>query len=176
MLSSALLVMIENNSRHMAATWRQGIKKSPYSKTYQRFSDAELERRARDVYDNLGKWLDRDTTMEQIGKAYIMVGRQRYQEGFPLCEVQYGLYYTKKVLWDHIMSEGILTNALEIYQALELAIRLQSFFDLASFYIIRGWLGELALKMEHADGMDHKTLETFFPAGSFALEFNPEID
>jgi hypothetical protein len=175
MLSSALLAMVENNSKQMAAIWRQGIKGSPYSKTYQRFGDDELERRARDVYDNLGKWLDRDTTMEHIGKAYIAVGRQRYQEGFPLCEVQYGLYYTKKVLWDHIMSAGILSSALEIYQALELAIRLQSFFDLASFYIIRGWLGELALKMEHAQGMDHKHLEAFFPPGSFALEFNPEI-
>jgi len=175
MLSSALLVMIENNSGHMAAAWRQGIKESPYSKTYQRFSDAELERRARDVYDNLGKWLDRDTTMEQIGEAYILVGRRRYQEGFPLCEVQYGLHYTKKVLWDHVMSEGILSNALEIYQALELTIRLQNFFDLASFYIIRGWLCELALKMEREKGMTHEALQAFFPAGSFALEFNPEM-
>ncbi len=175
MLSSALLDMIENNSQLMAANWRRGIKESPYSKTYQRFNDAELERRARDVYDNLGKWLDRDTTMEQIGEAYIQVGRRRYQEGFPLCEVQFGLHYTKKVLWDHVLSEGILTNALEIYQALELAIRLENFFDLASFYIIRGWLGEFALKLEHAGGMNHEALQEFFPPGSFALEFNPEM-
>jgi len=175
MLSSVLLDLIENNSRRMAAVWRQGIKSSPYSRTYQRFADAELERRARDVYENLGKWLDRDTTMEQIGEAYIVVGQQRYQEGFPLCEVQYGLHFTKKVLWDHILSEGILTNALEIYQALDLVIRLQNFFDLASFYIIRGWLRELALKMEQAGGINHENLKTFFPEGSFVLEFNPEI-
>jgi hypothetical protein len=175
MLSSTLLLMIENNSELMAAAWRQGIKQSPYSKTYQRFSDAELDRRARDVYENLGKWLDRDTTMDQIGEAYIQIGRRRYQEGFPLCEVQFGLHYTKKVLWDHILSEGILTNALEIYQALDLAIRLENFFDLASFYIIRGWLRELTLKMEQSGTVNHDNLKAFFPIGSFALEFNPEM-
>lgn len=174
MLSSLLLETIAKNSRHMAAAWREGIKGSPYSRTYQRFTDAELERRARDVYENLGRWLDRDTTMEEIGSAYLAVGCRRYQEGFPLCEVQYGLYCTKKVLWDHLLSQGILTNALELFQALDLFLRLQNFFDLASFYIIRGWLREMAHKMERADGAGREGLKDLFPAGSFALEFNPE--
>jgi hypothetical protein len=172
MLSSMLLDLIENNSRRMAKAWRLGITSTPFSKTYQRFGDAELEARARDVYENLGKWLDRDTTMDQIGEAYIAIGRKRYQEGFPLCEVQYGLYYTKKVLWDHILSEGILTSALEMLQALDLLLRLQNFFDLASFYIIRGWLQEMALKLEQSSTIAHENLNTFFPVGSFALEFD----
>jgi hypothetical protein len=48
------------------------------------------------------------------------------------------------VPWDHLLSQGILTNALEMFQALDLFLRQQSFFDLASFTIIRGWLRELA--------------------------------
>jgi len=170
-----MLDFIEKNARHMAEMWAQSIRSSPHSTTYQRLQEAEQIRRARDVYDNLGKWLDRDTTLEQIGEAYQEVGKTRYHEGFPLCEVQYGLHCTKKVLWDNILSEGILTNALEIYQALDLVIHLQNFFDLASFYIIRGYLEELCLKLKQEGVLGRDQWPAFFPPGSFSLEFNPEL-
>lgn len=53
----------------MAAARREGIKGSPHSQTCRRFPDAGLERRARDAYQNLGKWLDRDGMKEPFPQA-----------------------------------------------------------------------------------------------------------
>lgn len=175
MLYNKLLAIIAKDSRQMAHKWRESIRSTEYAQTYQRFNDEELEKRARDVYDTLGKWLESEASMKDIGKVYVKIGKERYLEGFPLCEVQLAIHFTKKILWDHILSEGILTNALEIYQAMDLLQRLQNFFDIASFYIIRGYLEEIYIKLGKSKEIDPAKLKHFFPEGSFLFEFNPYL-
>ncbi len=175
MIYNKLLSLIENNSEVIAKKWKDEIKNSEYAETYKKLSDKELITRANNVYKNLGKWLDRDTTMKEIGDEYVKIGKARYKEGFPLCEVQLALHYTKKILWNHIISEGILTNALEIFQALELIVSIYNFFDIASFYLIRGYQEATYMEITKIKGLDKKKLMELFPSGSFFFEFNPDL-
>ena len=175
MIYAKLIHLIEKSSLDLAQKWCLGIRESEYASTYQTFPEDELVQRSKDVFDNVGKWLDRDTTREEIGKQYVGLGRERYREGFPLCEIQYALFLTKKVLWNHIMSEGIMTNALEIYQALDLIVRFNNFYDMASFYIIRGYLEELYKGLKKTDKISREDMAHYFPKGSFYLDFDPDL-
>ncbi len=175
MFNSKLMTMIEANSQQMADKWREGMKSSEFSKTYRKLSDAELERRGKDVYDNLSKWLDRDTTIQQIDKNYTELGKQRYHEGFPLCEVFFALHHTKQVLWNHILSEGILTSALEIYQVMDLIVRVYNFFDIASFFIVRGYMEELFQHVNRLHGVDHEKLKGLFHLSTFLSDYHTEL-
>ena len=167
MLYNKLLSLIETNSMKMAENWRDGIKSSEFSKSYQTLNDQELVNRSKDVYDNLGRWLDRDTTIQQIEKNYLEVGKKRYHEGFPLCEVHFALHHTKNVLWNHIISEGILTNALEIFQAMDLIVRVYKFFDIATIFIIRGYMEELGIQLGKTSGLAPEELKKILHLGSF---------
>ncbi len=174
MIVGKLLELMERSSAAMANKWAQAMKASEHAFAYRRLDEAELSRRSREVYENLAHWLDRDTSPQEIGRVYATVGQQRYQEGVPLCEVQLALHLTKKVLWNHILSEGLLTNPLEIYQAMDLILRVQNFFDLAAMYIIRGYMEALGQRLGQEGGIGRDRLKEFFPSGSFQMEFNPE--
>jgi len=153
MIDEQLVHIVESRAEAIAGQWAKEIRASRYTPTYSRFSHAELTERSRRVYENLGNWLDMDTGSDEIGREYAQLGRTRYMEGFPLSEILYGLHITKKVVWRHIMSSGLLNSALEIYRALDLIVRLFHFYDLAAFFIARGYQDALylALKRESRD-------------------------
>ena len=173
MLIKKLLDLIDNSSEEIAIRWKDEIKRSEYTKNYAALNDEELVRKSRNVYQNLRTWLDKDISNLEIGQAYVFIGKERYKEKYPLCEVTYALHLTKKVLWDYLMSKGIMTNALEIYQAMELIIRVYNFFDMAVFYLIRGYHEELYKNMV-GNIKDKQTLKSVFPEGSFFYEMEPE--
>ena len=175
MLSSKLLDLISHSSVQMAGKWRDWIRRSHHMVTYQKLSDDVLVLRSKGVIENLGRWIDRGFTMEEVGKVYVDVGRERYREGFPLCEVGLALHYTKKVVWNHIMSEGLMTNALEIYQAMDLIVQIQNFFDIAAFYITRGFQEEMYLRMNRDGGIPVEALNRFFPPESFHCTFASDL-
>lgn len=163
MINEQLVHVIENNADVLAEHWTREVRSSRFTPTYRRFTDEELKERSRRVYENLGNWLDLDTGSSEIGREYTLLGKTRYLERFPLSEVLYGLHITKKVVWRHIMSSGVLSSALEIYRAMDLIVRLFHFYDLAGFFIARGYQDALFQKVKNA--ADHgltKNLEDIF--------------
>ncbi len=159
--------MIENNSAEMARQWVKMILKSDFTKTYHKQPEEELLKIAQEVYDNLGKWLGRETTKIEIGKIYAQLGKDRYNHGFPLCELLYAVSIEKKVLTDKIITAGLLPDALNLYNAIDFLSSLYDFFDIALFYVVRGFHEEMYKKVGHIKGVDKKELNSIFPAGSF---------
>ncbi len=143
MIDQHLVHMIENAAPAIAVQWTSEILTCPFTPTYRKFSEKELNERSRTVYENLGKWLDMDSSNQEISREYSILGRKRYQEGFSLSEVLYALHVTKKILWRHVNSTGILKSALEMYRTMDIVVRLFHFYDLAAFFICRGYQGEL---------------------------------
>lgn len=161
-----LLSMIEKDSLQLARRWKKEMLESEYTDTYKKISEKELIKRGELDFVNLGEWIDGDIGMEEIGKVYINIGRERFIEGFALSEILYAFHCSKKLLWNYILSSGILTSALEIYQAMDLIVRVYNFYDIAAFYVIRGYQQSLFAKLARCKkGIDVKTLKDIFPLG-----------
>jgi hypothetical protein len=167
---SKFINMIENDSLEIAKKWAKGILKSKFTKTYRQLPEEKLVTLAKNVFDNLGKWLDRSTTKIEIGKIYVEVGKQRYHQGYPLCEVIYAANYEKRILADHISSVGVLPDALSLYHSMDFISRLYDFFDIATFYIIRGYQEVLYKNATQLKGINKEQLKDLFPHGSFHYE------
>jgi hypothetical protein len=75
----------------------------------------------------------------EIERYYTEMGMERCREGFRLSEVLSALFLTKRVLWDCVMSEGLMDSALSLYQTLELDNRVVLFFDKAAYYVAVGY-------------------------------------
>lgn len=162
--------MIESNSRELARRWARGVKESEFTRSYHEIPEEQLVRMAKNVYDNLGKWLDRATTRIEIGKIYAQLGRDRYKEGYPLCELLYALNYEKKLLTDYISSQGVMPDAVNLYSAIDFMETLYHFFDIAVYYVVRGFQEEIFKKAAKIKGVDKKEIDAIFPAGSFYYE------
>jgi hypothetical protein len=159
----------------IAEKFARGVSTSEFTRTYRKMSEKELIKIGMRVYDNLGQWLATDASPADIGKIYARVGVERYEQGFPLCELSYAIHFVKKVFLNHIFSEGFLPDTLKLYQTHDFVARVHDFFDLAAFYLIRGFQESLYKRIISQKSMDKKTVAKAFPEGSFYYEREPDF-
>ena len=137
MVSRKLIKIIQDHSSDLAHQWFEHVQQSPTTPTYQSFDEMALIERVQNVYANLEMWLDEESS--QVERHFTELGTERSQEGFKLSEVLSALFIAKRVLWEYVMSQGLLDTALDLYQILELVNRVRLFFDKAAYYIAVGY-------------------------------------
>lgn len=138
-VSRKLVEIIEKSASELTQAYLLDIKKDPNMPTYQAFPEKEVYDRAYLVFSQLGRWISFELDSEEMKKYWVELGRKRKQEGFALPEIFLSLCLIRKELWTKIQAEGLLDNALDLYQALELYNRIVTFFDRALYYAIIGY-------------------------------------
>lgn len=167
--------ILHNDSLVIARSWARGVASSEYTKTYRKLPEEDLIKIAKRVYDHLGQWLDPTFPPTEIGKIYAGIGAERYDQGFPLCEIQYAIHIIKKALLNHIFSAGILPDTLNLYRTHDIVAHVHDFFDLATFYLSRGYQEALYKKILSQKGVDEEKIKKLFPDGSFFFEKEPHF-
>jgi len=138
-VSQKLVELIENSADELTMNWLSDVKKSAKTPTYGNFNEKELFQRAFRVYSQLGKWLSRDTSKEEVKSYWTSLGRQRRQEDFALSEVIQAIALLRRHLWNKVQSEGLLDSAYDLFQAMELYNQVTLFFDRAVYYTALGY-------------------------------------
>jgi hypothetical protein len=153
MISENLVKLIEDNADILTNNWLRDIRQNPTTPTYQKFPEEKLYQRAHFVYSQLGHWISRETGKREVREYYTKLGAERLDEGFALYEVVSAIILLKRHLWLHILSDGQLSTAFELYQSLELNNRVVLFFDRAIFYTIIGYEEALKNKLKKERGL-----------------------
>lgn len=154
---------IEENSLEMAKKWAHGVMNSEFTQTYRKLPESKLIQLSKNVYDNLGKWMEDVNSREQIEKVYATIGAERYHQGYPLCEIIFALHFTKKILTNQIYSEGLLPDAMNLYRTMDFLVRIYDFFDFAAFFVAKGFQYAMRQKMMKTKKLDAKEIEKLFP-------------
>ena len=149
-ISARLVELIERNADRLAKAWLADVKQRPETRTYRDYPDDVLHRRVYEVYKNLGKWISRQTSTEEIASVYTALGCQRHREGFALSEVLEALILTRRHLWLLVLKEGFLETALDLQAALDLNARAVLFFDRSMYYTAVGFEKAAAHAAEEA--------------------------
>jgi len=151
----------------LAQRWFQKLITTEYTPTYRKLSEEEILRRGREDFAQLAHWLGENPDMKQIGSTYVQMGKARYLEGFPLSEIHFAFHLSKSVLWDELATSGILNTSLDLYQGINFLLHLQNFYDMATFYLIRGYQEALYHRMTQDPAISAEARERLFPQGSF---------
>lgn len=138
-VSRKLVDLIENGADELTMNWLHDVCENDCTPTYRSFDRLKLYERAFMVFSQLGKWISRETTKEEIARHYMTLGAERREEGFSLSEVIHALILTRRHLWMKVLDEGLLDTILDFYQAIELNNRVTLFFDRAIYYTILGY-------------------------------------
>lgn len=138
-ISDKLIKLIERDADHLTNNWLSNVQNHPTTPTYHTYDKKKLYQRAFRVYSQLGKWISRETSKEDIEKYYTATGKQRRKEGFALSEVIQALIITRRHVWLKVLSEGLLDTVLDHHQALELNNRVVLYFDRAIFFTSLGY-------------------------------------
>lgn len=167
LIGHKLLETIGNQSLELGMKWARGILDSEYTLTYKHFTTGELTKRGKDDFDNLVRWITEDIDMKAIGSVYLKVGKARYVEKFPLSEILFAIHFSKKILWEHIISSGFFTDTLGLYQAMTMMMKIDNFYDIACIYLIRGYSEAMFTKLTKDNRINCLDIKDLFPEESF---------
>ena len=162
-----IITFIDNHIDNFAKAFARDVRKSKYLNRYNGFEEEELVKRGKLLFKNLTRWLKEEMDKKEVGRYFVKVGKERYQEGFPLCEVIYALFLIKNIFWRKITEEGFLSSALEIYIAIETLKKIYDFFDIGAFYIVRGYQEEMYHELGSNEKLSEEDLKKVFFPGSF---------
>jgi len=137
--SRELVALIEHNADELTKHWLRIVRSDPNLSSYHTYPEKILYDRIYNVYSQLGKWISRETSKEEIASIYRTLGIRRREEGFALSEVILALIMSRRVLWAKIQEEGVLESGLDVHIAQGLRNRIAQFFDRATYYIVRGY-------------------------------------
>lgn len=137
--SRKLVSLIEHHADQLSRKCADLIGSHPSTPTYHSQDPELIYRRTFRVYSQLGMWISRETSKEEIARLYTSLGARRREEGFRLSEVISALHMTRRVLWDHILDEGLLDSALDLHLALELYTLVVRFIDRAVLFATIGY-------------------------------------
>jgi hypothetical protein len=173
MISKKFMDAIVNQTEKLSKTWCGEVRKSEYMKTYQKLPDERLMRVNKLFFDYFAKWITQGLSRKEIGNYFVQLGKERYEEKFPLSEIHYAVILAKRVVRSNALSESLLNSAMEVYQVMELGQMVSSFFDTGNFYITKGYLQAMHDDLARSKKFTEEELTKYFPHGSF---FKQDID
>jgi len=138
-ISQKLVDLIEKHADSLTKAWLRDVRKNEETPTYHHFDEQVLYEGAFEVFSQLGKWISRTTTKEDIARYYKTLGKRRREQGFKLEEIIKALVLTRRHVWLKVLSSGLMDTALELLQAMELNNRVVLFFDRAIYFTAIGY-------------------------------------
>jgi hypothetical protein len=110
---------------------------------HKKYSADLMYERVFDVYSNLGYWLDRARSKEEVRKHFYDMGKKRFEEGIPLHEVVMFLMLIKRHLWLYLLEKHFFESSYELLKSLEMNNRIVLYFDRGILAATMGYEEEL---------------------------------
>jgi ADP-ribose pyrophosphatase YjhB (NUDIX family) len=139
MLSDSLVGFVSEHAALVARLWLADVRSSRTTAGYRRLDPGPLLSEVTDGLRQLGRWLEGESTENQIRAFYRELGRRRRAQGVELHEVLSATMLLKKHIWDYARSQGVWERPLDAYRMMELQSRFAVFFDKAVYHSARGF-------------------------------------
>jgi len=91
------------------------------------------------ILSQITLWLGDLYDVKQMTSFYTKLGLERKKSGFKISEALSALSLIRKHIWTFALAQDALQKNLELYMTFELQRRMTIFFDLATFYLTRGY-------------------------------------
>ncbi len=144
-----LIEMIEGNAEEMAVELQGKLLRDPITSSFQVLDNQILHANIFEIYSRLGHWLLGDAEKGEVPTHYYDVGKQRFEEGFPLHALVQSLVVIKRHIWDTISEKGLMRTARDLNSAVDFITLLNRFFDMATYYTNRGYYNAFESKTEN---------------------------
>ncbi len=83
MISQTMVELIEKNADALAKQWLKDVRTNANTPFYHTFNEDYLFERSRNMYKNLGHWLNVGTPKQETAKFYRKYGQEGSARGFP---------------------------------------------------------------------------------------------
>lgn len=138
-MTRRLLNVILKNKEKMIDQWIEEMTTNPSTAEYRNAERRILYNICDKIISQITLWLGNAYDIDRIKNFYIKLGVERKKSGAKISGVLSALSLIRKHIWDVALAQGALQKNLDLYMTFELQRRMTIFFDLATFYITRGY-------------------------------------
>ena len=138
MLSGKLVHLIESHWEEILSSVIVRIRREPQMEHYRARVESELREWGQTLLQNLGHWLA-GGAVEEIGRRYEDLGKQRFEAEIPLHESVRCLCIVRERVLDFVEEHVFAKSSLELYEEEELDRRLGRFFDGLTIHMVKGY-------------------------------------
>ena len=170
MVDHALIDILNLKTQDFATKWKNMVRKAPQLKHFNSLDDQVLIEADAPIYPLLSKTLDRGLDRSSFGGFFANMGKSRMLDGYPISEVIYAVNLSQKIVVDFIMTEFAPDNPVKMYQSMGIVSKVSEFFLLGCFYITKGFLEAVYIKMNNHDKVSEELLKKYFKDEFFFKE------
>lgn len=123
----------------MINQWIEEMHTNPSTAEYRNSEIRALYNTCDKIISQITLWLGNAYDVDHIKNFYTKLGLERKKAGVKISGVLSALSLIRKHIWDVALAQGALQKNLDLYMTFELQRRMTIFFDLATFYISRGY-------------------------------------
>ncbi len=138
-LTRRLIANLLKNREAIIRQWIEDVSVNPSTEEYHRYESSVLYGICDRIISQITLWMGDAYGASHIRNFYIKLGRERKKAGTLLSSALSALSLIRKHIWDVALAHGALQKNLGLYATFELQRRMTIFFDLAAFYIARGY-------------------------------------
>jgi hypothetical protein len=138
-LTRRLINIILKNKEKIIDQWIEEMSHSPSTLEYHNFEKHNLHPICDKIISQLILWLAGPCEVERIKRFYTKLGGERRMGNFKISGVLSALSLIRKHIWDIALRQEDWQKRADLYMTFELQRRMTIYFDLATFYMTRGF-------------------------------------
>jgi len=139
MLSDTLVGFVSESAAYVARLWLADVRSNRTTTGYMRLDPDSLLEECATGLKLLGRWLEGESTDEEIRSFYRALGRRRRAQGVRSYEMLSAVMLLKKHIWTYARSQGVWQRPVDTYRVMELQSRFAVYFDKAVYHLMRGY-------------------------------------
>ena len=139
MLSDTLVGFVGEHASYVARMWLADVRSSHTTIRYMNLDPEPLLAECTTGLQLLGRWLEGESTDDEIKSFYKDIGAQRRSQGIESYEMLSALMLLKKHVWTYARSWGVWERPVDAYRMMELQSRFAVYFDKAAYHLVRGF-------------------------------------
>ena len=141
-LTRRLANFIVHNKQEIINQWLDDVTTNLSTAEYHKYDAQMLQKICDKILFQLSLWLGGLCDVNRIRNFYTKLGRERKTSGFKISEALSALSLIRKHIWKLGLAHDALSKNPGLYMTFELQRRMTIFFDLATFYLARGYEGK----------------------------------
>jgi len=138
-LTRRLVNVIIKNREEINDRWVEEVVSNPSTSQYHNYDRKKIYNLCDRMISRVILWLGGLYEVSRIKIFYSKLGKDRRREGFKISASLSALSLLRRHIWDVALSQGEWHKNIDLYVTFELQRRMTIFFDLAAFYMTRGY-------------------------------------
>ncbi len=162
-VSTRFLNFIQKNSKKIVKSWSKAVVEDETVSAFAEANLTHIEMDVAEILEEFEKWVNVNEHKNLIGKWYAEQGIKFFRMEIPLCEIARALSHLRRTIIDFVAKEYPYEKPFDLHQMNEFVNRTSKFFDLAQYYILRGYTEEMNRLMKESWTLtDDDTNKIFF--------------